>query len=256
MSDPELRDPRLDQAYRALPGDEPPPEVDERIRAAARRAVGARPQSLEAHQRSWASRWRVPLSLAASVVVVATLTVMMQEEEQRVLYRDPAPAPQAPAAIGDRAAPRAAEEAKPRDTEAARSKPAAPPPVAAEPQRATGNAVTAPPPQLEKLETRQQRLEDSRPAPAAPAATPAPPKPSPLAAPPAAPSSASDSLSRERAVGERPARATRSVARPPEDWIEEIRRLKTQGRDADAATELAEFRRRYPEYPLPVDLAR
>jgi len=48
----------------------------------------------------------------------------------------------------------------------------------------------------------------------------------------------------------------RSVARPPEEWIEEIRRLKAQGRDADAATELAEFRRRYPEYPLPVDLAR
>jgi len=48
MSDPELRDPRLDQAYRELPSEEPPSELDERIRAAARRAVGARPQSLEA----------------------------------------------------------------------------------------------------------------------------------------------------------------------------------------------------------------
>ncbi len=82
----------------------------------------------------------------------------------------------------------------------------------------------------------------------------------PAASPPAAaPGGASDSLSRERAVGDRPARAMRSTseaARSPEEWLEEIRRLKAQGRDADAAAELAEFRRRHPEYPLPVDLAR
>jgi hypothetical protein len=51
-------------------------------------------------------------------------------------------------------------------------------------------------------------------------------------------------------------RSAPQVARSPEDWIEEIRRLKAQGRDADAAAELAEFRRRHPEFPLPVDLAR
>jgi hypothetical protein len=120
------------------------------------------------------------------------------------------------------------------------------------------DAAAPPPPQLEKLETRQQRLEERKAAGVLPPPTIAPaPAAKPAASPPAAaPSGASDSLSRERAVGERPARAMRSVARPPEEWIEEIRRLKAQGRDADAATELAEFRRRHPEYPLPVDLAR
>jgi len=263
MSDPDLRDPRLDQAYRELPGDEPPPEVDERIRAAAHRAVGARPQSLEARQRSWASRWRVPLSLAATVVLAVTLTVMVLEEERPAFRSAPvfAPTPSAPTILEDRAPPSPAAEAAKRADTGPTPAPARRAPASAEPQPppAADAAVPAATPQLQKLETRQQPLEESRPAPAAPAATPAPPKPSPLAAPPATPSGASDSLSRERAAGERPARAMRSapqVARSPEEWIEEIRRLKAQGRDADAAAELAEFRRRHPEYPLPVDLAR
>jgi hypothetical protein len=255
MSEPDLRDPRLDEAYRQIPGDEPPPELDERIRAAARRAAGARPQSLEAHERSWASRWRVPLSLAASVVVVVTLTLMMQEEEQRALYREPAPAPQAPAALEDRALPRAAEEAKRPDAEQRRA--ATPPPPAR-----SAPAAPPPPPELQKLEQRQPRFGESPAAspPAAPATGLVAPAEKAVAAPPAAaPGGAAPSLSRERTVGDRPARAMRSApdaARSPEDWIEEIRRLKAQGRDADAAAELTAFRRHHPEYPLPADLAR
>jgi hypothetical protein len=264
MTDPDLRDPRLDQAYRELPGDAPPSALDEQIRAAAHRAVGARPQSLAARRRSWASRWRVPLALAASVVVVVTLTLMVQEEEQRALQGEPmlAPPPAAPPALEDRAAPpREAEDARRGDTEPARRAPASAPP-----QRApAADAAAPPPPQLQKLETRQPRLEEPAAAqiPSPPTTAPAPAaKPSaapPLRGSPAAPSGASDSLSRERAVGERPARETRSaplVARSPEEWLDEIRRLKAQGRDADAAAELAEFRRRHPDYPLPADLAR
>ena len=270
MSDPDLRDPRLDHAYHELPGDEPPPELDERIRAAARRAVGARPQSLEARQRSWAARWRVPLSLAASVVVAVTLTLMVQEEEHQVLDVAPAraPAPSAPAIVETPAPSPAAEAAKRTDAEQPRAaKPAAPTRTtpAELPQAPAADAVASPPPQLEKLETRQQRLEEPKAAgiPPPPRAAPAPAAKGlasqPSAASPAAPSGVSDSLSRERAVGERPARAMRSapqMARSPEEWIEEIRRLKAQGRDADAAAELAEFRRRHPEYLLPADLAR
>jgi len=46
------------------------------------------------------------------------------------------------------------------------------------------------------------------------------------------------------------------LARSPEEWIVEIRRLKAEGRESDATAELAEFRRRYPDYVLPTDLAR
>ncbi|MFO1362014.1 MAG: hypothetical protein U1F45_05985 [Burkholderiales bacterium] len=103
------RDPRLDAAYREGATDGPPPEMDERIRAAARRAVAARPQSLEAQaradaRRSWAARWRVPMSVAATVLVAVTLSYMVHEEETRKASVDgvpasapPTPAPAAPA---------------------------------------------------------------------------------------------------------------------------------------------------------------
>jgi hypothetical protein len=249
MSDPELRDPRLDEAYRQTPGDEPPPELDERIRAAARRAVGARPQPLD--RRSWTARWRVPLSLAASVAVVVTLALMVHEEEQRVFQRESAPAPSAPAPMADRPAARADGAAKPAEPAPARR----PEPVV--PGR-VAPAPAAPPPQLQKLEQRQQRIEE-------PATGVAPPPAAAPAAPPvAAPGGIAPSLSRERAAGERPERELRSAPaaarsappRSPEEWLAEIRRLKAQGRDADAAAELAEFRRRHPDYALPADLAR
>jgi len=42
--------------------------------------------------------------------------------------------------------------------------------------------------------------------------------------------------------------------RTPQTWIEDIRRLKGEGRTEEAGRELAEFRKRYPEYTLPEDL--
>jgi hypothetical protein len=42
--------------------------------------------------------------------------------------------------------------------------------------------------------------------------------------------------------------------RSPQSWLEDIRRLKTEGKTGEAARELAEFRKRYPEYALPEDL--
>jgi hypothetical protein len=42
--------------------------------------------------------------------------------------------------------------------------------------------------------------------------------------------------------------------RTPEKWLEDIRKLKTQAKTAEAERELAEFRKRYPDYRLPEDL--
>jgi outer membrane protein assembly factor BamD (BamD/ComL family) len=42
--------------------------------------------------------------------------------------------------------------------------------------------------------------------------------------------------------------------RPPAAWLEDIRALLRQGRAQEAATELAAFRRAYPDYVLPQDL--
>ncbi len=134
MTDPDLRDPNLDRAYRETPRDEPPPGLDERIRAAARRAVGTRPQSLEQQatdqrRRSWASRWRVPLSVAATLIIAATLTVMVQDDERRP--RDDAGRGVSPMIV----APREAEQQAPPaasapDAAAARELRSAPAPAA------------------------------------------------------------------------------------------------------------------------------
>jgi hypothetical protein len=42
--------------------------------------------------------------------------------------------------------------------------------------------------------------------------------------------------------------------RTPEKWLEDIRKLKTEGKAAEAERELAEFKKRHPEYRVPEDL--
>jgi len=289
VTDPDLRDPNLDRAYRETPRDEPPPELDARIRAAARRAVGTGPQSLEqqaadARRRSWTSRWRLPLSVAATVVIAATLTVMMQEEERRPrddAGRGASPMKVEPAREAERPAPPPASA-----PDAAHSAPAAPAPRSRELESARQPAAARPEPAPQpKLEERArspeppaaadsapsaatQRLENRQQAPVpAAAAPPAPPAPIPAqppalkAMPQTAPAgAASEPLRRDRTLGDRPARASREAApaaiRTPEAWVEHIRTLRVQGREAEATAELAELRRAYPDFQLPPDLAR
>jgi hypothetical protein len=50
-------------------------------------------------------------------------------------------------------------------------------------------------------------------------------------------------------------RADADDAPTPEQWLEHIRRLRAAGRLDAAAESLARFRARYPEFPLPEDLA-
>ena len=290
MSDPDLRDPRLDGAYRGTSRDEPPPALDERIRAAARRAVAARPESLEAQaRRSWASRWRVPLSVAATALIAVTLSYMVQEEQtfrSRVdgLTGPTSTAPSVPASRPEPAAPATREqEARP---------PAAAAPVAPAPlQKRQATVETQAPeateaPKREAPEPARSDLERGRANEAIPRPVPpAPPAEGALQSAPGAPAAApsplmreersrpgasdesSGRLSRDRALSDRPVGAAPAAAperktavpaatRTPEAWLEDIRRLKAQGRDAEAAAELAEFRKRYPDYVLPADLAR
>jgi hypothetical protein len=65
---------------------------------------------------------------------------------------------------------------------------------------------------------------------------------------------------RDRAFANRPERMERQAqaaeqkTRTPEEWLEDLRRLKAQQRADDFARELAEFRKRYPDFKLPADL--
>ncbi len=76
--DPE-RDERIDSAWRATSRDEPPAALDELIRAAARREVGAGP--LRSRQPAWL-RALPSLAAAAAVAVVAVGIVQLAPPEQ------------------------------------------------------------------------------------------------------------------------------------------------------------------------------
>ncbi len=112
MNADEPRDPSIDAAYRATARDAPPRALDERILAAAHRAVDARPAPLG---RSFAQRWRVPVALAATVVLSATITLMVYESERSPLMQEEL----GPGKVlrEDRAAPAAAPPPRPAEKE-------------------------------------------------------------------------------------------------------------------------------------------
>ena len=45
-----------------------------------------------------------------------------------------------------------------------------------------------------------------------------------------------------------------AVGAAPAQWLEDIREMKKQGKEKEAAEALAEFRKAYPDYRLPEDL--
>jgi hypothetical protein len=84
----------VSRAWRAIPTDEPSAAVDDAIRAAARQAVSAVPQ---ASRSSFAVQWRVPLAVAAVLVVSASLTLLVSEEKQHLPGMTPQDLPRAAA---------------------------------------------------------------------------------------------------------------------------------------------------------------
>jgi resuscitation-promoting factor RpfA len=289
------RDPSLDAAYRATAREEPPRALDERILSAAHRAVDARPKPVG---RSFAQRWRVPVALAATVVLSVTVTLMVYESDKA----PPVPEQLSPGKVReDLAAPaglRHGDLKKDKESGASEPKPSTPAesPRVESPPAAPALGAPADEERLRQLEEREERVRqlqsqvperklsnEVRTAPAPFAAEPAAPAAPPAAAAPRAnqpaaakkreaPSAASapavesepaSSLTRERALGDRPAgRSERDAAtgaaqpapQSPESLIAEIRRLKQSGRTDEANRLLAALRERFPDYPLPEDL--
>ena len=85
------REGEMSRAWRGASRDEPSSALDDAIRAAARRAVQAGPRRLP-----FGVRWRVPLSIAAVLVLSATLTVLVADRRDHVpsagVSEAPAPA--------------------------------------------------------------------------------------------------------------------------------------------------------------------
>ena len=208
--------------------DAPPEVTDARIRAAARRALTPRP-----------SRWWLPASLAASVLL-AVMLVQWQYGDER-----------APAYVTE------------SDVAA---------PMSAAPAAADAGAAAADEPSANAAET-VGRTREARQAPAADAAVAPPFVPSPPMEPPAYNSMPAASIEREtpmtgitagapaQAVApSAPARAEESsrlgklgnlkesteAPRDPEQWYEEIEALRAAGRIEDAEAELDRLEAAWP----------
>lgn len=240
MSD-DIRDEQLSRLYREAEAAAPPEALDRAILAASRAAQAPARRRLR-----WQA-WTLPMGVAATLVLTVTLTLMVQREQEPPLGE--APLPRAPAAAPQERAEPAAElpakaaalpgakrEVVRREAEAPLAAPA-PAPAASRP---------APPPAA----VEQKALPAPVPE-AVGAADPA--RPAAATRRPSAP--AADAVEmRAKSAPLRKQAAGAAAARTPEQWLEEVRQLKTQGREKEAAEALAEFRQAYPDYRLPEDL--
>ena len=230
----------LSRLYRDAARPEPPQALDDAILAAARRATGARPQSLRR-----ARRWSVPFALAATVVLSVSVTTLIYEERQPGDVSLPAPAAKPPSPES------AAAQPRPRSPE-----PLAKPAYQPEPA-ARRDAPAAPPSPAHENKSAQPEIQAAPAPPAAIANDAAAPVGSLMegmgAAAPAARAlekRAGSSLRREEATAD----TANGDEHAPERWIAEIRELKRAGRAGEAADKLVEFRKRFPSYKLPDDL--
>ena len=256
-------DPPLSRLYRQFATDEPTPAIDERILAAAKAALGAGERSPGADHGRWRRRWRTPLALATTLVLTLTLSLLQQPPPgdgfvpvvpglpvtptpaaaPAAKLADPearpaaAVAPSSPArnagALSDRQAEARQQARQPSIGVDARDRDAKSESVA---ERVSSAVAAKPAP---SAATRSERS-DVAPA-VAGTVTGNSTEAQLAAAPGRAPATA---LAKSRAQAVR----TASV------WLDEIRVLRREGNLQEAERQLREFRREYPDYPLPEDL--
>jgi hypothetical protein len=157
MTSRDRRDEAIERAWRDASRDEPPRHLDDAILARAREAVAPRVEEAPselwplAHPRSWFMRWRVPLAVAATLVVSATVTLLVYDsgmEEpppvvtDRPLRKAPPPAPPAPSGAVIEKESAAAPSAQPAlSGTVAEKQPASAPPPAPPPAKPSADVV-------------------------------------------------------------------------------------------------------------------
>lgn len=253
-------DARLARIYRAAGDETPPLRLDQAICAAARREAGAGPRSL-----SRLRAWRVPVSLAAVMVLSLTVVLMMREEGADRLESLSVPVTP-PAAVlpppVEPAVPRSDPQPPPSQlpvqpqskplAETGRSSPE-PLPMAKMAPQAEQNVLSAVVPPADRTE--QAASPRSELPPASPRALM---RPAPAPAPAMADAVSDTALGSSGAVAARQAAASVQqtlwqdlVQEPPQKWVQRIVEWRRAGRTADADALMQEFRRRFPEHPLP-----
>lgn len=259
----------------------PPPALDAHILAAARAAV--EPPPVPAPASPWWRRLTLPVGVMASTLLAVMLALTMQRHTPETLgtqEREQAKPKASAAPTGGASLPDVTSQPLPAPA-AERAGSAAPVPAEiAERAKRSEQAPAA----AEKKALPQAVMPVKPVVPAAPAAATVPaaaPAPAAVTAPAAFPAASNEAASvppgvktesaADRALapeaGSMRQKAAASAAAPArldaakggaipaaQVWLDEIRELKRQGREEEAARRLAEFRKAYPEYLLPEDL--
>jgi hypothetical protein len=208
--------------YQGLARDEPPARLDAAIRNEARRALAMHPAPLVPP--TGRRTWYFPFA-AAAVIVLAVAVTWQMEREQGDPVGSAADAVRAPMEAERKDEGRALE---PKSQ--ARSRNEAPQPkVKAEVQAGAKPPIPTPTDSLAKQS--QSAAAGVATAPAAPAAAPA----------------GERAEARVQAFG---------AAEPPERWLERIAVLREQGRQEEADRQLAEFRKRYPDFRIAAEMLK
>ena len=239
LNERDTRDPQLERLYWGAAREEPPAHLDAAIRAAARREVGAGPRTLAASLR----RWHVPVSIAAVLVVSASLVIMVTEEGEERLDEvriPPISAPPVKPAVDPVAAPPiAAAKSEQRQAESPARAESAPKPFVASPTAPAQEQAATPAPPDSALAGR--------------VGSASPGVVERRSAAPAADTMEAKPLA--RAIMAKPAAADRPPVwqglenEPPEKWVARIEEQVREGRMAEADEMRAEFRRRFPDHP-------
>jgi hypothetical protein len=288
----EPRDEELSRIYRDAQAPVPPQRVDDNILAASRRVAGVGPRSARSgFARRWGTP--VALAATVVVTFTLTLVAFEQRTGMDTAMSEAPVANRASnvLSVEPKLADRL-ESLSPAELQPAAPTPTRPAVAARRDrseQRATGNAAPSVPlgtgrpdfvPEVPRTSEVLRKREEAKPAAAAAPATnlqsnegsavaqPAPLPEAPRSAetlrqmqraPAAAAGSLRDSASTPQAADAVSGVASRLAApevkeRTPEKWLEDIRRLKTEGKTAELERELNEFKKRYPDYRLPEDL--
>ena len=247
------RDPALGQLLRRYGPDGPSIATDKAILAAAQAEL-APPVT----RRGW-QRWRAPLAMAATLTLAVALSLTMDRQDSLTVETATPSVPSAPPATSARTDPARTAEAP--------SSPETPSKREAKAATTTGRPVASSAPSV-SAEPPAPQAKRSAPILASPSAVNdmanAHGKENTKSAQ-IAPASRTENERRAVSKGSAATAAPLAEHAPTEDatadqrmptpeaWLEEIRRLKQTGRQEEATRQLAEFRRHYPDYPLPKD---
>lgn len=246
----------VSRAYRAGVSGEPPPELDDAIRAAARRGGGWWPRVAG---RSASRAWGVPLAVAATLVVGVSVAFLAADRHDPHPERAPA-APAAEVARSNTDASMLREDpgAADRRTSAAEA-PMSPTATLSEEARPSRERASREEMQHKRATARgdaaQAPARSVKPPPSADS-TPAAVASSPVTVmqEAASPTPDAEAKTLSKAAPRAPAQGE-SEPLSPEVWLQRIRELKAKGDLAQMEENLRTFRRRYPDYPLPADIA-